>query len=1018
MRSARRCAPGWCLGLLAVMVAVPAPVTGILSAQEVPYTVGEWDRTVFGNHRAVVRVDETAPAVRVTIPWRRRDADPATKKIIVVAAATGAEVANVVRVRIERAAGELVFEPVAGAGEYHVYYLPYLSEGRNYPRVSYPPPSEAADPAWVAGNRLMAGDLANPRRRRRLPEAETVEIQAVDAFHSFWSMEVIATRDEVAALSAAHADEAFLVFPEDREHPIRMTGDLPLRWIERGPGGTFAGRAQRGEFFSFQLGVYAHRAGLDHLGVAFSDLTASSGRGAIPATALRCFNLGGVDWTGRVFSRDVSVEPGRVQALWCGVAVPRDIPPGSYHGTISLQAAGLDERVIPILIEVGAEEIEASGDDEPQRLSRLRWLDSTIALNDEPVSPYEPVHREGRWLSVLGRRILIGDDGLPERIVSNIAPEVTHLVESGRDILAGPLAFVIEGGDGRTFVWEREELHFVREVPGLVAWTQRARAGELHLEVNAHIEFDGTLEYTLTLAAEGETAVSDIRLELPYDRDVARYMMGMGHVGGVRPEAFDWTWDAEHNQDSAWLGEVNAGLQFVLYDDRYERPLNTNFYQLKPLIMPLSWSNEGRGGCRMREREGTFLVSCFSGPRTLQPLEQLVFCFRLAPTPFRPIDTDKQWRTRFYHRYSPVEEVAAAGASVINVHHATGINPYINYPFLRPEAMRAYVDSAHALGMKVKIYYTVRELANRAPELPVLFSLGHEIFAPGSGGGYAWLQEHLDQDYIAGWFVPRYEDAAVVTSGVSRWHNYYLEGLDWLMRKVGIDGLYIDDVAFDRTVMKRVRRILESRNPGALIDLHSANQFNPRDGFANSANLYLEHFPYLDRLWFGEYFDYDAAPDYWLVEVSGIPFGLMGEMLEGGGNPWRGLLFGMTNRLPYGDNDPSPLWRVWDDFRIRESEMIGWWTPDAPATTGREDVLATCWVADGRVMVAVASWAEGPVEAALRVDWERLGLDPAEVTVRAPAVPDFQVGTDFPIQESGIIRLPIEPGEGWLLIIR
>ena len=97
--------------------------------------------------------------------------------------------------------------------------------------------------------------------------------------------------------------------------------------------------------------------------------------------------------------------------------------------------------------------------------------------------------------------------------------------------------------------------------------------------------------------------------------------------------------------------------------------------------------------------------------------------------------------------------------------------------------------------------------------------------------------------------------------------------------------------------MKRVRKILNRTNPGALIDLHSANQFNPRDGFANSANLYLEHFPYLDRLWFGEYFDYNSSPDFWLIEVSGIPYGLMGEMLQDGGNRWRGMLYGMNDRL-------------------------------------------------------------------------------------------------------------------------
>jgi len=48
-----------------------------------------------------------------------------------------------------------------------------------------------------------------------------------------------------------------------------------------------------------------------------------------------------------------------------------------------------------------------------------------------------------------------------------------------------------------------------------------------------------------------------------------------------------------------------------------------------------------------------------------------------------------------------------------------------------------------------------------------------------------------------------------------------------------------------------------------------------RGRIRSSANLYLEHFPFIDRLWFGEGFDYNEPPDYWLTEISGIPFGLM-----------------------------------------------------------------------------------------------------------------------------------------------
>ena len=52
------------------------------SVNEIPYTTGEWDAAGYGNHRAIVHVDTEAGAVRVRIPWRRRDHDPEKKNII------------------------------------------------------------------------------------------------------------------------------------------------------------------------------------------------------------------------------------------------------------------------------------------------------------------------------------------------------------------------------------------------------------------------------------------------------------------------------------------------------------------------------------------------------------------------------------------------------------------------------------------------------------------------------------------------------------------------------------------------------------------------------------------------------------------------------------------------------------------------------------------------------------------------------------------------------------------------
>jgi len=90
--------------------------------------------------------------------------------------------------------------------------------------------------------------------------------------------------------------------------------------------------------------------------------------------------------------------------------------------------------------------------------------------------------------------------------------------------------------------------------------------------------------------------------------------------------------------------------------------------------------------------------------------------------------------------------------------------------------------------------------------------------------------------------------------------------------------------------------------------------------------------------------------------MSGIPYGLTGEMLQNGGNPWRGMLYGMTNRLPW-SGDPRPIWKAWDDFGIDKTRMIGYWDPECPVKTHRDDILATAYVGEGKTLVAVGSWA-------------------------------------------------------------
>ncbi len=984
-----------------------------IRSEEIPYGLGQWDEDTLGNHRAVVRVTDPADAVRVRIPWRRRDFFPEKKNIIIVDAATGKKVLNLLRLDINREFGDIVFQPHTGPGDYYVYYLISKMEGRsNYPTVTYPEPEQTYENSWIKKHGLPTISVKGDKLPD-LPLARVQEIQAIDELNSFYPMEVIATSQEIAELLEEYSQSSYLIFPEDRLCPIRMTDDLPFRWVKRGPQLTFKGAAARGEFYAFQIGVYACRSNIEDLEVIFSPLKSATSEEILPTSLFTSFNTTGTDWTGQTFDKICPIKKGKVQPLWCGIQIPLDTKPGEYSGTITVAPQDLPANRIQFQLRVNETIIQDAGDSEPKRHSRLRWLNSRLAMDDGIVRPYIPVEVQDRTLSCLGRHIKLGDMGFPVSIQSYFTPEMTGIAKTHRDVLAGPIQLIIEGINGSIIPWQQQSLKFTHQAEGVADWNSQAKAGPIHMDCETRLEFDGYMDFRVKITASQDTAVKDIRLEIPMVMDVAVYMMGMGRKGGFRPTEFFWKWEQKHNQDSVWLGDVNAGLQVGFRDDRYSRPLNTNFYLLKPLILPHSWWNEGKGGCDIVEKEKRILIKAYSGHRKINAGETLHYNFHLLITPFRPIDPSAQWHTRYYHRYEPVTKIESLGANTINVHHATEINPFINYPFLRPKKMKAYIEEAHAKNMKVKIYYTVRELTNRTPELFALRSLGDEIFFPGKGGGFSWLQEHLGSDYIAAWFVPQLKDAAIINSGVSRWHNYYVEGLNWLVKNMGIDGLYIDDVAFDRTTMKRVRKILDRNRPGALIDLHSANQFNERDGFANSANLYLEHFPYIDRLWFGEYFDANAPPEFWLVEMSGIPFGLMGEMLQDGGNAWRGMLYGMTSRMPWA-GDPRALWQVWDDFGIQDAEMYGYWSPSCPVkVTDGKNVRITSYVRKGATLIAIASWENDKVQISLKIDWKALGINPEKAILEAPHISEFQESSRFKPND----LIPVEPGKGWLLIL-
>ncbi|WP_432326429.1 glycoside hydrolase domain-containing protein [Mucilaginibacter sp. P25] len=530
------------------------------SAQKVPYTNCDkcWLADSLGNHRVVLTFNGTGKVAKAVINWRRRDNEPENKRIIIEDAKTKQKITNVKIGAVNRESGELYFEPTSGKGTYFVYYMPYKNEGRsNYPKGVYLKPENTASAEWLSA---VNGKQA--------PLASVKEFQSIDAFNSFYPMEVIATNAETEALLSKHKSEAFLVFPEDRMNSIRMTKDLPQRWIELGPQNKYTGEAARGENFAFQQGIYALKD-IENVQVTFSDLKSVTGK-VIPASALFCINTGGTTYDAKPLTKVVNVAKGDIQALWCGVDVPAAVLPSVYTGKATVSINGKPAKTIALSVKVNSKISKDGGVSEPYKMTRLGWLNSTMAQQNTVIAPYTPLEISGNTISLLGRKVEVNKDGFPKQIQTYFTPEMTEYAATPNNLLTEGIHFHFINAAGKKINLKSQGVQFTKKEAGTVQWIAISANDSLQMDVTASLEFDGFMAYTVKVKALQDVSLKDVTMHIPFKKDFAKYMMGLGQKGGYRPENFEWKWDVAYkNQDGAWIGNVNGGLQYSLRDEKY-----------------------------------------------------------------------------------------------------------------------------------------------------------------------------------------------------------------------------------------------------------------------------------------------------------------------------------------------------------------------------------------------------------------------------------------------------------------
>ena len=131
----------------------------------------------------------------------------------------------------------------------------------------------------------------------------------------------------------------------------------------------------------------------------------------IPASALTCFNTGGIGPYGEPFEKRVDILKGTVQPLWIGIDIPDNIPAGNYTGKIIIRPENADPQTLEINIKILKKILADRGDSEPWRHSRLRWLNSTLGIDDKPTKPYDAIEFMGNNVYRLTDKKLTMDPG-------------------------------------------------------------------------------------------------------------------------------------------------------------------------------------------------------------------------------------------------------------------------------------------------------------------------------------------------------------------------------------------------------------------------------------------------------------------------------------------------------------------------------------------------------------------------------------------------------------------------------
>ncbi|MFO7948084.1 MAG: DUF6067 family protein, partial [Armatimonadota bacterium] len=188
------------------------------------------------------------------------------------------------------------------------------------------------------------------------------------------------------------------------------------------------------------------------------------------------------------------------------------------------------------------------------------WRDAEVGITDDVPYPFEPMSYP---LDLQGPAV--PDVGCWGRTYSLAAPFPRQIDSQGKELLAGPVAVLVERDDTITEL-SAGKVILSRMAPARVEFHGEMDCGPLTVSVPGSIEYDGLMDVGLTVSAAEPTEIDRLAVQIPMNPEVAMFYhystqwgkYAYGRVDELPEEGLDESWQA-----CWWLGDHSRGLTFV-----------------------------------------------------------------------------------------------------------------------------------------------------------------------------------------------------------------------------------------------------------------------------------------------------------------------------------------------------------------------------------------------------------------------------------------------------------------------